>query len=45
MNDILHLASHCIGICGENHPSFITFILGHNEVGASIQYLKLRFRK
>lgn len=45
MNELLHIINHFIGLCGENHPSFLTFMLGHNEIGSSIQYLKFRFKK
>jgi len=45
MTEILHIINHCSGFCGENHPSFLTFMLGHNEVGPSIHYLKLKFFK
>jgi len=36
MTDIFH----CIGICGDNHPSVLTFVFGHLEV---VEYLKLKF--
>ncbi len=41
MHDFLHL----LGLCGENHPSFLSFLMSHNEINDSIEYLKLRFRK
>ena len=42
MNEIIHLLNHCSGLCGDNHPSFLSFVLGHNEVGPAISYLKLK---
>ena len=48
MTEILHLCNHALGLCGETHPSAISFILGHNEaiqISHYIQYLKLKFRK
>jgi hypothetical protein len=41
MFEILHHCSHLIGCCGEPHPNFITFVLGHNEV---IQLLRMKLR-
>lgn len=35
--------NHILGLCGENHPSILTFILGHNEVNESINFLKHKF--
>lgn len=45
MTELLHLVHHCTGLCGENHPSILTFLLGHNEVGHSINYLKIYFNR
>lgn len=42
---MIETCTHFIGLCGENHPSVLTFVLGHNEVHYSIQYLKYYFRK
>jgi hypothetical protein len=43
MTELIHLLQHCTGFCGENHPSVLTFILGHTEIGNSINFLKLRY--
>lgn len=36
MTEILHF----FGICGDHHPSVLTFMVGHLEV---FEYLKLKF--
>lgn len=48
MTEIFHFCNHALGICGETHPSMISFILGHNEsiqISHYIQFLKLKYRK
>lgn len=47
MTDLLHLCNHALGLCGETHPSAISFILGHNEaiqMSHYIQYLKFKYK-
>lgn len=41
MIELLHSISHWFGLCGENHPSFITFFLSHNEL---LDYIKSYLR-
>jgi hypothetical protein len=48
MIEIFHFCNHGLGLCGETHPSAISFILGVNEamyVSQYITYLKLKFKK
>lgn len=44
MDQIFHFCLHCTGLCGENHNSLLTFILGHNEIQVPLQYLKLKLK-
>lgn len=32
MNELMHTISHFLGFCGENHPSFVTFLLGNDFI-------------